>query len=688
MNSREISACGVYEAPVQSGTVGWNYAAGRLALFLGCSMLVELVNFFLGKDMAWDTLNYHLYAGFSAVTNRFGQDYFAAGTSSYLNPYVYLPFYLMVHAGWSALAISATLAIFQSTILWVCFELAVVCALAEDERRRFAIGTCAMVLSFANPILIQQFGSCFADILTAELVLIGWLLLVQVVRAPRLSRVCVAGIFGGAATALKMTNAVHVLATVPILLLLPLEFKSKIKHGLFYAGGAGLAFVGLCAPWSWQLYKQFDNPLFPLLNSLFRSPYFTQETLIHYRFIPNGLWDALIRPFVIVNPVNMIQEELRTPDLRYAVVVALALVMILRAAWRAVRNGKWGWPEINSRSRPFTALCSALAVDWTLWLTGSGNARYFIPGACLTAVVFSVGLFAFFSDRTKLRNYLLLGILSVQGIQLAMGSEFRWNSAPWGGPWFNMEIPQRLRNDDSLFLTIGLESNSFVIPFLAPRAGFVNFSGGYALGASGPEGARIEALIHRYAPRLRVLVAGRKLYEDGDPRDPQRSMVDEALSRFELRVDKGDCDTIVIHGLTPELQPIFLGSSVPVEVPSRDTSYLVSCRLVRAAPRAPSDISEQAVADAALNHLEDACPELFQPKRLLTEHMGRAWMRRYANTDLAAWVSHGQVKFMQSIMGAKITYLGSVDKWAAGALPLKCYRRRDVYGAVVVSLPK
>ncbi len=55
-----------------------------------------VVNYLLGKDMALDTLSYHLYAGFSAVNDRFAQDYFPAGPNSYFNPYVYVPLYYLV----------------------------------------------------------------------------------------------------------------------------------------------------------------------------------------------------------------------------------------------------------------------------------------------------------------------------------------------------------------------------------------------------------------------------------------------------------------------------------------------------------------------------------------------------------------------------------------------------------------
>src|SRR5882672_8740254 len=71
----------------------------RWQVYFACVALALACNCVLGKDMAWDTLNYHLYSGFSALNDRFGQDYFAAGPLAYLNPYAYAPFYAMVRAG-------------------------------------------------------------------------------------------------------------------------------------------------------------------------------------------------------------------------------------------------------------------------------------------------------------------------------------------------------------------------------------------------------------------------------------------------------------------------------------------------------------------------------------------------------------------------------------------------------------
>src|SRR5277367_3457895 len=111
----------------------------RAQVYLACVALAVACNYVLGKDMAWDTLNYHLYLGFSALNNRFGQDYFAAGPLAYLNPYAYIPFYAMVRAGLPALVICSIFAAVHSVILWLSFQLgAAVCPSREGRTRLFA----------------------------------------------------------------------------------------------------------------------------------------------------------------------------------------------------------------------------------------------------------------------------------------------------------------------------------------------------------------------------------------------------------------------------------------------------------------------------------------------------------------------------------------------------------------------
>ena len=111
----------------------------RLPIYAACTAAALLLSYLLGKEMGWDMLNYHLYAGFSAVHDRFAQDYFAAGSQSYLNPYVYVPFYALATSHLSALQASLLLAALHSIVLWLTFELAIVTCLGGTPTERVVV---------------------------------------------------------------------------------------------------------------------------------------------------------------------------------------------------------------------------------------------------------------------------------------------------------------------------------------------------------------------------------------------------------------------------------------------------------------------------------------------------------------------------------------------------------------------
>lgn len=668
-----------------TATVNLPIVSYRVPAYVACTVLALVSNYLLGKDMAWDLLNYHLYSGFSAVNDRFAQDYFAAGPPAYFNPFAYVPFYGMVAAGLPALLIGSILTIVHSIILWLTYELAISVSPSRDPRIRETMGICAVALAFVNPILMQQIGSSFTDITTAELVLGGWLLLGAAVRAPSLGRIVGAGLLLGVATALKLTNAVHAISGMAILIMLPLGLRGRIRHGIGYVASLGLGFTLAAAPWSYRLEQLFGNPLFPLMNGFFRSPEFTTEPLRHFRFIPGSFAEAVWRPFAIVDPISMVHEELRSPDLRYAVLVMLIGFLILRRLWQRLA-GASDLParvEADPPSRVLVALSCGLGVDWVLWLSASGNGRYFLPMASIAAVIIVALMFRCFATQPKLRNYIIFGIFAVQGVQLWMGTDFRWNPAPWGGQWFKISVPEKLRTEPNLYLSMGVQSHSFLAPFLARGSGLVNFSGGYALGPEGPSGARILGLIGRFSPHVRVLVLGARLHADSERLQPRRSEVDAAVARFGLRVDPSDCATITVYDLPPPLE-VTIARSAPLPAQSRDTTYLVSCRLVPDDTDRSAQISSKRAADLVLDRLEDACPQLFQPRRLLSEPNGAAWQRTYMNTDLTAWVSRGWVQFRNPLFADQTGYLGRETDWAKRPLRLACGRSNGHYFAHVL----
>ena len=655
----------------------------RWHVYSVCAVLALACNYILGKDMAWDTLNYHLYLGFSALNDRFGQDYFAAGLLSYLNPYAYVPFYAMVHAGLPALAIGCIFAVLHSIILWLTFELGVAVCPSEDDWIRLSAGGFAVALALMNPILIQQIGSCFADISTAELALAGWLFLAGAVRTPRLSRVIWGGLLLGTASALKLSNVLPAVSAFAMLIMLPVGWRDRARHAVLYGAALCIGFLLVAAPWSYRLQQEFGNPMFPMLNGIFRSPQFTTAPMIVYRFIPHSIGDALWRPFAMLNPIAMVHEELRAPDPRYAILAVLGLLLVLRWAWRRFAGASSApTPRSQASTRVLAALGLGITVNWILWLATSGNGRYGLTMACVAAAVIVGMLFHLFESRPKVLNYIVIIILVTQGVQLSMAAEFRWNGVAWGGKWFDVSVPEKIKAEPNLYLTFGLQSNSFIAPFLANGASFVNFAGGYTLGADDANGAHVNALIRRYSPNIRVVFGGGERYKNIATQAASAPEVDYALQRFGLKTDMSDCATITIRGLPSS--DIHYKTSSPADPEVRDTTYLATCRVVPDSTDRSNQVARRREVDVVFDHLEDACPELFAPRRLVTVHEGDVWRRLYGATDILAWVSRGQLKFENLSRPNGITDLGPESEWAKAPLQLECGARNGVYFAHIV----
>lgn len=659
--------------------------APRFLVYSCCTLLALLTSYHLGKDMAWDTLDYHFYAGFSALHDRFGQDYFPGGPQSYLNPYVFVPFYVLAASGLTALQVVLILAAVQSVILWLVYELALAVAPPTTPTARLTLGICAAALAYANPVLIVQFGSSYADILTADIVVAGWLSLVGAIRAPNAMRVAYAALLLGCASALKLTNALHAVSAGVMVLFIPGSWRNKLRCAALFAVAGIVGFAVVAAPWSIRLEEQFGNPFFPMLNGLFQSPQLTTARLIAYRFIPATLGAALWRPFAMVTPRALIHTELAAPDLRYALLPVAAAFSLLAWGWKRRRRANaapFNGEARDGSGRPLAALGSAFVVDWILWLTASGNSRYFIPMACIAAVIAVALLFRACSEWPKLLSYLLITVFVVQFFQLRYGTQYP-SDLPWDHkPWFEVSVPKSLASEPELYLSIGMQSNSFIAPYLASGSGFINLEGDYTLGPDGANGKHIEALITRYSPHLRMLMRDLRRDADYDSGLPSMVNANDALQPFGLQLDASHCTRIVVRGVSSP--DIGITSRAPSTLSSAkaNVGYFITCHVVTEKARDPALVAAESEANLVLDRLEDACPALLQPRRpasylLGDKAHGYIWARQYPNTDMYAWVDHGWVEF-QAYMSQE-GYAGPESAWQKAPLRVNCGRGASGY---------
>jgi len=673
------------------------FTSARFWIYLSCAALAVLANYLLGKEMMWDNLDYHFYAGFSALHDRFGRDYFAAGAQSYLNPYVYAPFYALARTGLPALWVASALAVVHSGILWLTYELAIAVGPRDSSRVRIAAGACAALLALANPILIDQLGSSFTDVTTAEIVLAGWLLLVHALRVPSAPRVVCAGLLLGIASALKLTNSLHALSACVLLLFFPLTWRRKTRLSLGFIAALAVSFTVVAAPWAMRLEHHFGNPFFPLLNNIFHSPHFPAVPVTDSRFVPSSFAEALWRPFAISFPVAFVDDEFSSPDLRYALLLTLALIALVRYGWRRLRCEPES--EIAGQATPardgFVALSCAFLLDWVLWLRISGNGRYFLAMACIAAVLGVALACRVFAARPRSLGILLITVFFLQGVQLALGTQYR-TSTPWdGGSWFEVSVPTALRNSPDLYFMIGEESESFVAPFFADGSGFVNLGGDYVLGPGGANGARLQALIREYGDHIRVGMMAGEFALSPVAELPDVAHVNDTLAPFGLRADSTDCSTVTVRNMRFPWRKVLPGTiplSVPqikakvLRVPQSRKGYLVTCRVVRDPGSRLALANAEREPDLAFDRMEDACPPLFQPPHPGTQVYGDArsgylWMRKYPGTDLTAVIVGGSLRLADGTRGGRPETLGTESDWAKGSVRLVCGRRGEHYYA-------
>ncbi len=202
-------------------------------------------------------------------------------------------------------------------------------------------------------------------------------------------------------------------------------------------------------------------------------------------------------------------------------------------------------------------------------------------------------------------------------MQFALQNDWRRDGLPWEGPWLRVDVPERLRNEPNLYLSAGFLSGSAFVPWLHPQSGLINIGGFNVIGPGYPGGERAQALIDRNRERLRILLPLPSGVVDRAtlPSSPEALKV--YVRRFGLRVDPSDCEFLRLEGnLRGERRP-----------DSRSTwKYFLACRLVPAPAERAAYERDVAAINPIFDRAEDACPNLFHPRRPITQEFrtGRA----------------------------------------------------------------
>jgi hypothetical protein len=626
---------------------------GALAAVFGVpALLLAGWTVVAGKDLNWDLLHYHYYVAHSLLSGRSEQDYFAARTESYLNPLGYVPFYLMVEAGWHSVLVSMLLAAIHGLSIGLLFFLSWRLFAHLPRGNRVAYSALGAALGAASAVFWATAGTSFLDPLLAVPMLGGVVLLLGARAGNGTVRALAAGALFGLAAGLKYSNAFFALAGLLLAASIPaVSWRYRARAAACYAAGGAAAVALAAGPWLARLGHAFGNPFFPHLNALFGSPEAPPYMLASGRFVPEGFAEALAFPLTLASGQAMSYGEINAPDLRF--IAALAAAVLVPLAGKRIPA---------AASTDAARLWSFFLVCFGAWVATSANARYglmvlLLVGPCCACAV----------ERLLPRHgHVALAVLVAAQIALCVNiSPARWFLAErWSKSWFGFAVPERARKEPALYLTVEPQSMTAVIPFLHPASSFASLQG---QDAAAPGWRRLAAFRESNAGRVRVLGRALRLQADGKPRADVVEASNWTLARFGYRVDTRDCFEIGWRLDDGDFLSRW-ANSVAAHRESRERSMaLVSCTLAEAT-RDPAEIEEERRMSEIFSRIEDACPRLFHGQTSVTERLGKEWSRNYPALDARMETKHGQVTLEYWFKLRRLD-LGGVADWRSGHGP-------------------
>lgn len=613
----------------------WVWGAGTVLLLMWSA--------WAGRDVSWDLLNHHVYLPFSLLTGRFETDLFAAGPQSYQNPVGYLLFYLPLSMGWPNWLAGLWLTALHA-LLWLPLH-ALSVSLWGDAREQRWWRLMASALAGMTPVFLYYAGTSSTDPLTTTLLLAGLATLMRTqARARTLGG---AGLLVGLAIAIKPSNAIMAIALFAIsgwrLSLRQLSWRGFL---LFWAG-ATLSVLLFWGPWAYWLWTHFDNPVFPLYNHLFGSPYAPQQAMLATRFLPENAADWLLRPFQMARLVGYTNVEGLVPDLRPALLV---LALPIWGARHLMRLRPARGDVLRCLSRSDVQLLAFALLTYALCMASSGNARYAMVG------LMPVGLLLVRAAQDLLPERaarIVLGVLLLlHSAHYLIGGDRRMNAEPWNSdPYVAFDVAPQLREQPYLHLSIGSQSIAGIAPLLHADGALVNLVGQMSMPVEGPLAQAFEERLVRWQARTRLLLAGQVESINAEGRAQLREHTNHLLARYGLASDFSDCLDLRLKRFIP-------GESEPMH------RHWVSCAAHRVA-RQPLNRFEK-VAERIFARVEAACPRIFGPTPLISESTGDSAQRLYLNTDLFVTVIERDGVVVSHHRTMNREWLGMPDEVAEG----------------------
>ena len=436
----------------------------------------------LGQDISWDVKNYHYYSGYAFLNKPLGYDFAPAQVQSFFNPLLHASTYLMLEY-LPAKAAAALVGALQGLNFYLLFLICQVLFRRWKRPYRYLIGLGNAAAGYYGTIGIMELGATFGDTLVSILVLAGLLLVFRcrsnggTEEAQKCARMLAAsGVIIGVAFALKLTVIIHVVAIAVAIPFALRATRRRIRLTLVFCAGLAVGFCAAYGIWGLHLYREYQNPLFPYMNNVFRSPYYDLENTMDARFLPRNWRETLFYPFYFTRK-NQLASEAQFRDIRLALGYAAVVLLAGTAFYRRIRprRGDPDYAASHASDGSLLFLSLFLAISYIAWQQVFSIYRYVAVLELLVPTFLALALNAWFRSRTVTLALSVILNLAIAGSVMRID----YGRQPFKDGFWKVRIPRVEELDKSAVLMLGEEATSFVVPSFPDGTRFVRVSSNF-----------------------------------------------------------------------------------------------------------------------------------------------------------------------------------------------------------------
>ncbi|MBX7199032.1 MAG: hypothetical protein K1X51_06605 [Rhodospirillaceae bacterium] len=425
----------------------------------------------LGQDANWDLRNYHWYNPYRFLTGRLATD---LGASTPYNPLLDVPLYLggtLLPAKVFSFLLGCIHGL--NYVLLYLLARAVLTPVVEPRRTwaAVAIALCGVI----GGGHIGLVGTSFHDNVVS-LAIIGAMILV--VRAPEdvfagkswsgYARVGAAGTLLGLGVGLKLPTITFAVGLCFAFLLVAGTFWRRMFLAFWFGIGIIAGMAASCGFWMLHLWQEYQNPIFPYFNNVFKSPLGLQSGNRDVAYVPKTFLAAITFPLSFSFDSHKVGEA----DFRDFRILAAYLVLLATPVILWLRRARETAPVVGRLAARY--VIAACALSFAVWVPLFGIYRYIIPLEMLAplTVVAVIGLWPV---AVQTRALAAGAILLVVTVTARPGD---WIRLPaWTEKMVEVSAPPLPDPAHTMILMVGLEPLSYVIPSLPPEMPVVRLQG-------------------------------------------------------------------------------------------------------------------------------------------------------------------------------------------------------------------